>query len=95
MKLKILATSLLLTTVGLVMPVQAQPTSADRVLQACSQDRADTLPNPFKDVSPNHWAFKAVMSVYYCGAYTGALPLERVKPFLQQQNRQPQSRDAT
>ncbi|WP_169264018.1 MULTISPECIES: hypothetical protein [Brasilonema] len=52
---------------------QAKP-CGDQVLQACSQDRADSLPNPFKDVPPNHWALIAVMSIYYCGAYTGVLP---------------------
>lgn len=105
MKSRIFTTAALLAISSFAMPVKAQNTdldmpitpsaqaqpSADRVLQACSQDRPDTLPNPFKDVPPNHWAFKAVMGIYYCGAYTGVLPLERVRPFLQQQNPQPQS----
>jgi hypothetical protein len=98
MKLRILATAALLATAWFAMPVKAQNTetvqpvtpsaqaqpSGDQVLQASSQDRVDSLPNPFKDVPPNHWAFKAVMSIYYCGAYTGVLPLERVRLYLQQ-----------
>jgi hypothetical protein len=60
-------------------------------LQACSQDRADTLPIPYSDVSPTDWAFKAVMSMYYCGAYRGSIPPEQVKPFLQPQPSQPTS----
>ncbi|HEY9741533.1 MAG TPA: hypothetical protein V6C90_13665 [Coleofasciculaceae cyanobacterium] len=105
MKLRLLTTVALLTTVGFVAPVEAQtsqpvePTtpsiqtqvSGDQVLQACSQDRADTLPIPYSDISPKDWAFKAVMSVYYCGAYRGSISPERVKPFLQPQPAQPTS----
>lgn len=102
MKLKMIASAVLLATSGFIMPVKAQtpepaipaqPASpnqvtGEEVLQACSQDRADTLPNPYSDVSPNDWAYKAVLSMHYCGAYRGAIPLERVRPFLQQQNPQ-------
>jgi len=104
MKLSLLTTTALLVTAGFFAPVKAQDTqpltttpsvqsqaSGDQVLEACSQDRADTLPNPFSDVSPDHWAFKAVMSVHYCGAYHGQIPLERVKPFLEQQTPQASS----
>jgi len=45
---------------------QAQPTPV-QVVAACTQNRVQSLPNPFTDVSPDHWAFKAVMSMYYCG----------------------------
>jgi hypothetical protein len=97
MKLKLFTTIGLLTTASFVAPVKAQDAqpvkavtpqaqvSGDQVLEACSQDRADTLPIPFSDLSPSDWAFKAVMSLYYCGAYHGAIPLERVKPFFQRQ----------
>lgn len=100
MQFRLFSAIALLAAVGLATPVKAQDTqpvetrsqvSGEQVLQACSQDRADTLPIPFSDLSPNHWAFKAVMSLYYCGAYHGAIPLERVKPFLQQQTPQPTS----
>lgn len=105
MKLRLLATVALLATVGFVAPVRAQDTesvkpgtptaqaqeTSDRVLQACAQDQADTLPNPFSDVSATHWAYKAVLSMYYCGAYSGSVPPDRVKPFLQQQSAQPSS----
>lgn len=98
MKLTLVATVALLTTVGFVAPVTAQDTqpikaetptaqaqvNGDRVLQTCAQDQADTLPNPFPDVSSNHWTYKSVLSLYYCGAYRGSIPPEQVKPSLQQ-----------
>jgi len=98
MKLTLVATVALLTTVGLVTPVKAQDTqpikpetptaqaqvNSDRILQTCAQDQADTLANPFPDVSSNHWAYKAVLSLYYCGAYRGSVPPEQVKSFLEQ-----------
>lgn len=107
MKLKIV-TAILLAAVGFVAPAKAQnpeplspttpsspeqPTS-DPVLEACAQDQADTLPNPFSDVPSNHWAFKAVLSMYYCGAYRGSSSPEKVKPFLQQQIPQQSSNPA-
>jgi hypothetical protein len=42
-----------------------QVTEAD-IRTACAADRADTLPIPFTDISPQDWAFKAVMNLYYC-----------------------------
>jgi hypothetical protein len=47
---------------------QAEPTT-EQIQQACASDRAETLPIPFSDIEPGHWAFKAVMNLYYCGAY--------------------------
>ncbi len=102
MKLKLFTTVALLSA-GFVIPVTAQDTqpftavtpssqaqmNGDQVLEACSQDRADTLPIPFSDISPNDWAFKAVMSLYYCGAYRGSIPPEQAKPLLQEQTNQP------
>ncbi|HAA31283.1 MAG TPA: S-layer protein [Cyanobacteria bacterium UBA11369] len=52
---------------------QAPPT-AQQVLAACVANKAETLPIPFTDVSPDHWAFKAVMTMYYCGAFRQATP---------------------
>ena len=87
MKIRFLATAALVATIGFVMPVKAQNSdsgtpseqsqlSPQQILAACAQDRAETLPNPYtRDLSPNHWAFKAVLSMHYCGAYrknTGA-----------------------
>lgn len=80
MKLKILATAaVLVTTVCLATSVEAEPgikpvtptaqsqLTRELVVEACTQNQAETLPVPFTDVSPDHWAFKAVMSMYYCG----------------------------
>ncbi|MEG3882817.1 hypothetical protein QT971_01235 [Microcoleus sp. herbarium19] len=46
----------------------------EQILNACVQNRAETLPNPFSDVPRNHWAYKAVLTMYYCGAYREATP---------------------
>ncbi|MEG5060148.1 S-layer protein [Microcoleus sp. A2-C5] len=51
--------------------VQVQPTR-EQILDACVLNRAETLPNPFTDVPSNHWAYKAVLTIYYCGAYREA-----------------------
>jgi len=51
----------------------SQPTT-QQVLAACVENKAETLPIPFTDVSPDHWAFKAVMTMYYCGAFRQATP---------------------
>lgn len=93
MKLQLLITIAVLTT-SFVAPAYAQNEpnvkTDDEVLQACAQDKADTLPIPFSDLSPTDWAFKAVMSMYYCGAYRGSVPPQQVKPFLQPQSPPPQ-----
>jgi len=99
MKLTLFATATLLATFGFLAPLKAQntepfnsttpssqtPPTSDQVLEACSRDAADTLPNPYRDVSPSDWAYKAVLSMYYCGAYRGSISPAKVKPFLEQQ----------
>lgn len=62
---------------------RAEPT-ARQVLAACVQNRAETLPNPFSDVPGNHWAFKAVLTMYYCGAYRQATPSSLIERTNQQ-----------
>lgn len=88
MKLRTLAIVVLLATTSLIAPAKAQepatvspptPTTQtqptrDQVANACIQNQAETLPLPFSDVSPNHWAFKAVMTMHYCGAFRQAAP---------------------
>ncbi|MUG91371.1 S-layer protein [Scytonema sp. UIC 10036] len=74
------ATILVLTTTNVTAPVNAQdspvnqPTQRSQVPDACVRNQAETLPIPFSDVSPDHWAFKAVMTMYYCGAFRQATP---------------------
>ncbi len=85
-----IATVTILATTALISPVKAQvtpstptPTSDNQVLNACVQNRAETLPIPFSDVSPEHWAFKAVMTMHYCGAFRQATPpalFDRLRP---------------
>lgn len=85
MKLRFLATVALLAFTSLVAPVEAQEPEAastpiaqraarTEIANACIKNRAETLPIPFSDVSPDHWAFKAVMTMYYCGAFRQAAP---------------------
>lgn len=66
-------------------PSSEQP-SPRQVLEACVQNRAETLPNPFVDVSANHWAYKAVLTMHYCGAYRQATPPQLIERLLQQQS---------
>lgn len=61
--------------------VQVQPTR-EQILNACVQNRADILPNPFSDVPRNHWAYKAVLTMYYCGAYREATPPALIQELL-------------
>jgi hypothetical protein len=91
---RILAVILVLTTSGLVSPAKAQqPTNNEsqkltEVQNACINNQAETLPNPFSDVPKDHWAFKAVMTMHYCGAFRKATPPALFEKFRQNQNQQ-------
>ncbi|MDX2273763.1 MAG: hypothetical protein NW237_17680 [Cyanobacteriota bacterium] len=68
-------------------PLPAQPElTPEQVLQACATDQADQLPNPFSDVSPQDWAYQAVLTLYYCGAYRGAIPPADYQRFWQEKS---------
>ncbi|WP_413163993.1 S-layer protein [Capilliphycus salinus ALCB114379] len=96
MKFTPVATILLLTSVGYINPAQAEspsintsqtvisatPTKAE-ILNACVRNQAETLPNPYTDVEPTHWAYKAVLSMYYCGAFRQATPPALIEQLLQ------------
>lgn len=98
MKPSILAIVALLTSIGLVTPVKAEnltqiesqspKPASDRILAACAQDQAQTLPSPYADVPQNHWAYKAVLSMYYCGAYRGQVAPEQFQRLQERQNPQ-------
>lgn len=71
-------------------PVAAQSTAptaptALEVLEACRLGQADRLPNPFTDISEADWAYRAVLTLYYCGAYRGAIPPEQFLRYQQSQ----------
>ncbi len=97
MKLTIFAAAILLISAGFSAPVKAQNTAQvkpnnslvqvqptrEQILNACVQNQAETLPNPFSDVPPNHWAYKAVLTMYYCGAYREATPPALIKELLE------------
>ncbi|NMG09102.1 S-layer protein [Brasilonema sp. UFV-L1] len=80
MNLKILATAVVLLVAGFATPSKAQntynnsPVQPNQVPNACIQNQSETLSVPKSDVSPNHWAFKAVMTMHYCGAFRQATP---------------------
>ncbi|BAY65871.1 hypothetical protein NIES22_59800 [Calothrix brevissima NIES-22] len=77
---KLLLSVLLVANLGFFKPVQAQESinneaaKSNPVINACIENKAETLPNPFSDVPSDHWAFKAVMTMHYCGAFRQATP---------------------
>ncbi|MEG4270948.1 MULTISPECIES: S-layer protein [unclassified Microcoleus] len=93
MKLTIFATATLLISTGFLATAKAENTpqfqpTPEQILNACLQNQGETLPNPFTDVPSNHWAYKAVLTMYYCGAYREATPPGLIKE-------SPQSGDTT
>lgn len=95
MNRRILAVALVLTTSGLISPAKAQesinnqPQKSTQVQTACINNQAETLPNPFSDVPTNHWAFKAVMTMHYCGAFRKAAPPALFERIRHNQSEQP------
>ncbi|MEG5066713.1 S-layer protein [Microcoleus sp. B3-A4] len=97
MKLIIFGTATLLMYTGLLAPANAQntaqvkpnnslvqvQTTPEQILNACVQNQVETLPNPFTDVPSNHWAYKAVLTMYYCGAYREGTPPALIKESLE------------
>ena len=97
LKLRIVSTIILLISASCSFPVQAQKTAQikpnnslvqvqptrEQILNACVQNQAETLPNPFSDVPRNHWAYKAVLTMYYCGAYREATPPALIQELLE------------
>lgn len=69
------------TSLAFSSQVQAQSepqVSEEEILRACQQDRPEVLPIPFTDLDPNHWAFAAVMDLYYCYRYIPSEEEEQV-----------------
>lgn len=68
----------LIAALSWTAPAQADTPIAQlttrQILEACVAGRAETLPNPYTDVAPDHWAYKAVLTMYYCGAFRQATP---------------------
>lgn len=95
----LLVTAGLLTILSAPLPASAEnlqligqreslsqgPVTKAQVLNACVQNRAETLPNPYTDVAPTHWAYKAVLSLYYCGAFREATPSSLIEELLKGQ----------
>ena len=97
LKLRIVSTIILLVSACCSSPAQAQnpaqikqnnslvqvQPAREQILNACVQNQAETLPNPFSDVPSNHWAYKAVLTMYYCGPYREATPPALIKELLE------------
>jgi hypothetical protein len=97
LKLRIVSTIILLISACCSSPAQAQnpaqikqnnslvqvQQTREQILNACVQNQAETLPNPFTDVPSNHWAYKAVLTMYYCGAYREGTPPALIKELLE------------
>lgn len=80
------------TSTETVQPTaQTRPSAPEltnrQVLEACVQNRAETLPNPFVDVPADHWAFRAVLTMHYCGAFRQATPQRLIDRLAPQQSR--------
>lgn len=69
-------------------PPPNQLTKAE-ILNACIQERAETLPQLYSDVPANHWAFKAVQTMGYCGAYRSATPPALIEELLKSESNEP------
>lgn len=96
MKLKLFVTTTLFTILSFSAPIRAQeqkviqvfpddyyePTQ-EEIVNACVQNKAETLPNPYTDVEPTHWAYKAVLSMYYCGVFRQATPQSLIDQLIQ------------
>ncbi|NER34533.1 MAG: S-layer protein [Oscillatoria sp. SIO1A7] len=54
----------------------------EEVLNACIQERAESLPQLYSDVPPTHWAYTAVQTMAYCGAYRSATPPSLIEKLL-------------
>lgn len=71
---------------------QSEPFPADiqiderTVLESCAAGTVTSdLPNPFTDLFPTDWAYEAVLTMYYCGPYRGAIPPEQLLEFREAQ----------
>ncbi|NHC36637.1 hypothetical protein [Scytonema millei] len=71
-------------------PTEIAPSAPNQIAEACIQNRAETLPSPFTDIPQNHWAFKAVMTMHYCGAFRQAASLELFEKTTPAPDRQPE-----
>ncbi|MCU0517117.1 MAG: hypothetical protein MUC60_09680 [Oscillatoria sp. Prado101] len=80
MRRSILIATALLVPLWLGAPADAQTQpSTEQILQACASDQIRTLPVPYTDVPADHWAFEAVMKMYYCGPYRGQLAADELR----------------
>ncbi|WP_223265156.1 S-layer protein [Nostoc sp. 'Peltigera membranacea cyanobiont' 210A] len=77
MKYKILATLVVLATTSFVTPAKSQepvteaPVTSNQIVNACVQNLAQTLPNPFTDVPSDHWAFKSSLTSLMQSSFGG------------------------
>ncbi|NJK28322.1 MAG: S-layer protein [Coleofasciculaceae cyanobacterium SM2_3_26] len=58
--------------------------SREEIITACYQGRVRSLPNPFRDLSPNDWAYESVLKLYYCPGISPDTPPETIDRLLQE-----------
>ncbi|MFH7025917.1 MAG: hypothetical protein ACHBN1_11060 [Heteroscytonema crispum UTEX LB 1556] len=76
---KLLLITALISPLWLTAPTMANQTSpqmvlsqtqtqltAEKIREACANQQVEKLPEPFSDVSKDHWAYPAVANLYYC-----------------------------
>jgi len=89
LKIRIVSTIILLVSASCSSPAQAQnpaqikPNNSLVQVQAREQILNACVHNPFTDVPSNHWAYKAVLTMYYCGAYREGMNPALIKESLE------------
>jgi hypothetical protein len=67
-------------------PTLQTQAASSQVIEACIRGEAATLPIPFTDLSPDYWAFEAIMTMHYCGVYRPPVPAETIRQLLSRPN---------
>lgn len=69
-----------------LQPTLQTQSPSSQVIEACIRGEAETLPIPFSDLSPDYWAFEAIMTMHYCGVYRPPVPAETIRQLLSRPN---------
>lgn len=109
MKIILIVTSALMAIAGWVAPVRSQETQTvtdpattaqgqvtkEEIINACVQDRVETLPPLYADVPTDHWAYSAVQKISYCGPFRLATPPALIEKLIRSDDRQMPNRTQT
>ena len=69
-----------------LQPTLQTQSPSSQVIEACIRGEAENLPIPFSDLSPDYWAFEAIMTMHYCGVYRPPVPAETIRQLLSRPN---------